>query len=277
MRSKELDQFYTKQSVAIECIKELYTYIPMREYDIILEPSAGSGAFFYNLDKKKRIGIDIAPTVNDIDQMDFFDYTPPKGRIIVVGNPPFGVQSKLAVNFFNRAALFTDTIAFIVPITWQKWSIQRRLCEKFKLIYSKPLPPNSFTFNNEEYKVKCAFQIWTCRSNDIKYVDQRIRIKPKTTHLDFDFLPKSKRDEADFLFVVCGNRSQLVHETASHIAIQTTERIKAKYPFVKTIFENIDWSAHTNSNVGTMWINRETIVKEYEKYKQKYFTNKWTF
>lgn len=44
----DLDKFYTKESVAIECLKN----IDFNDYDLIIEPSAGSGSFFNKSDGK---------------------------------------------------------------------------------------------------------------------------------------------------------------------------------------------------------------------------------
>lgn len=40
-----IDQFYTKQTVAYECIAFLFDNIDVKENDLLIEPSAGFGAF----------------------------------------------------------------------------------------------------------------------------------------------------------------------------------------------------------------------------------------
>jgi DNA polymerase III subunit gamma/tau len=279
---KELNQYYTKTEVARECIayiKQIYPSDYEDYYDIFLEPSAGTGSFFELLPANKRLGLDIEPKCFGVIQGDFLQYGLPTEwskttkRIITIGNPPFGVQSKYAVQFFNHAAKYSDTIAFIVPVVWEKWSIHRRLDTRFALIFNKRLKPFSFVFNNLDYDVKCTFQIWTTRKiGTTKWsstTNKRILTAPLTTHPDFVFLPKAQRYHADFLFVVCGARKQLVREVDDPVAIQTTERIKCHVSGVRQIFEKIDWSKYASANTGTMWINRETIVKEYESIKIK--------
>ena len=34
-------------------------------------------------------------------------------------------------------------------------------------------------------------------------------------------------------------------------------------PYTKSIFESIDWSVYNDTNTGSMWINKESIVREY--------------
>ena len=54
-----LDQFYTNKDIALNCYNKLNEIINLNEYDIHLEPSAGSGSFFNIMDNTKKIGLDI--------------------------------------------------------------------------------------------------------------------------------------------------------------------------------------------------------------------------
>lgn len=269
--SRKLDQFYTKPEIAKNCIAQLRDILNgFERYESIVEPSAGDGAFYSLLDPSKRIGLDIEPKMSGIAAQDFLMWSTRSANTLVVGNPPFGVQSALALKFFIHAAEFSNTIAFIVPVSWTKWSHQRRLPEEFRLIFSTNLPKNAFTFEGDDYDVPCVFQVWT-RDTIAPNVDYRIRSKPITSHKDFDFLPKSRIKDADFLFVVCGARKQLVHEITSVVSPFTVERIKSNTPTVRKAFEEIDWSKYLErNNTGTMWINREAIVSEYKIWKLKH-------
>ena len=51
----ELDQFYTNKDIALKYYKKLTELINLQEYDIHLEPSAGSGSFFNIMDETKKI------------------------------------------------------------------------------------------------------------------------------------------------------------------------------------------------------------------------------
>lgn len=266
--SRKLDQFYTKPEIAKLCLAHLVATLQedFQTYSIVLEPSAGTGSFYSLLDSR-RIGLDVDPKISGIHIQDFFTWVPPSAdkKILVVGNPPFGVQSALALKFFVNAAAFATTIAFIVPISWTKWSHQRRIPETFRLLSSLSLPKNSFLFEGKDYDVPCVFQIWTQGADILPTTDLRLREKPVTSHTDFVFLPRSQTTNADFLFVVCGARKQLIHEVTSSLSPFTVERIKCNSPKVRRAFEEINWAKYSNrTNTGTMWINRETIVREYE-------------
>lgn len=182
-----LDQFYTKGNIAELCYDILLKNIPLTIFDIILEPSAGTGSFLKLLPIEKRIGIDLDPKSEEIQKLDFFDYKFDNNKkYLVIGNPPFGKNSSLAKKFFNRCAEFVEVIAFIVPKTFNKLSTQNQLSLNFILKESIDLPLNSFIFENKEYSVPTCFQIW------IKGKRQKI-ILP-IAHKDFEFSSKNKAD-----------------------------------------------------------------------------------
>ena len=119
-------------------------------FDYIIEPSVGNGAFYHLFDHTKRIAIDIDPKIDGAIKMDFLKWNCLlKGNIITIGNPPFGKNSNLAVDFFNHSATFSNVIAFILPKTFRKNSFVKKLDKNFHLIYDEDVPKNSFIFNNK--------------------------------------------------------------------------------------------------------------------------------
>jgi hypothetical protein len=152
-----LDKFYTKPEIALDCIKRL----DISSYDTIIEPSAGSGAFSNQING--CIAYDLEPEADNIIKQDWFDYTQtrnPEKRTLVIGNPPFGQQNSLAVKFINHSAVFADTIAFILPLSFQKESIQDKLNLNYTLSQEWVIPKNSFTLENESISVPSVFQVW---------------------------------------------------------------------------------------------------------------------
>jgi len=184
-----LDQFYTNEDVAIQCIKDFQEIYSFDDFDIILEPSAGCGNFFFNLPENKRVGVDLDPKHTDITEMDFMDYIPVENqRYITIGNPPFGRVSSLAVKFFNKSAQFSDIIAFIIPRTFKRISIQNQLDLRFHLVKNIDLPMKPCCFT-PHMSAKCCFQIWEKRET------KREKIKLPTIHTDFDFIKFGPKDE----------------------------------------------------------------------------------
>jgi predicted RNA methylase len=170
LTSKTLDQFYTNETIAENCYKEILKLINLENYKLI-EPSAGTGSFlkqFHN----NYIALDLEPKLENIIQQDFFDFeltelnNPSNDKIITIGNPPFGKNSSLAIKFFNKSAKYSDYICMILPKTFKKDSVVNKLDLNFHLIKETILPKNSFVFNEETYDVKCVFQIW--KKKDIK-------------------------------------------------------------------------------------------------------------
>lgn len=214
-----LDRFYTKPEVAEYCV----SLIPNLKDYIVLEPSAGNGAFS-DLFPLNSEAIDIAPQKDDIKQMDFFDweYKPNSTacRLLVVGNPPFGAQASLAIKFFNHAAEYATTIAFIVPRSFRKVSVQNRLSLDFVLVKDVDLPKNSFILNGKDYDVPVCFQIWA--RSPIK----RAKVKMKTTS---DFVRfTSDSSEADFRIQRVGGNAGKVFEdkngatSSNHYIVNTS-------------------------------------------------------
>ncbi len=195
MTMNQLDQFYTKPNVAENCINELRSVagdlVDIGRYWFV-EPSAGCGCFYQNLPEQKRIGIDIAPRkMTDINhrgilQCDYLQWQPPEiatQKYIVIGNPPFGKRANLAVQFFNHSH-FADIIAFIVPVSFRKYWIHKKLNPAYQLIKTYRLRRDSFcTPDGKEYCVNAEFQIWTkLRSN---FADLRLNQPPPIAHADF--------------------------------------------------------------------------------------------
>lgn len=189
IRKEGLDKFYTLPECSKRCIDKVSSMYDITRWDLIVEPSAGNGSFLNQIPSNKKIGIDISPEHPDIIKQDFFDYYPPPEHknILVIGNPPFGRISSLAIKFFNHSAKWANAIAFIIPRTFRKTSIQNRLDNRFHLVYDEELPNRPCCFS-PAMAVKCCFQIWEKKDIQRDFVDL-----PKT-HNDWEFLKLGERD-----------------------------------------------------------------------------------
>lgn len=184
------DRFYTTPETVTKCL----SLIDFSKYDCIIEPSAGTGNFIKQFPKEIDIfGYDLNPEEESIVKENWFKVDKTQFNqyksILVCGNPPFGQQNTLAISFFNEAAKFCDTIAFILPLSFKKDSIKNRLDLNFHLINEISLFDCEFLLKNEEkIKVPCVFQVWEKEKNPRKPV------KLKTTTDLFDFVDKSNAD-----------------------------------------------------------------------------------
>ena len=292
---KELNQFYTKEVIAKKCydltidtLIHIYTAQYTRKIQFI-EPSAGTGSFLrllpnkciqYNKNKyKTRLGFDIDPKDKEIEKKDFLienldiSILLPKDRVIIVGNPPFGNRSKLAIAFFNKSAQYATTIAFIVPLQFRKWSVHSKLDKRFKLIKELPLDKNSFIFDDKSYGVGCVFQIWT--TLDTTYKNMRIVSKPQIQHQDFDMWQYNNTPGAlkyfdyhwDFAVVRQG-----YYDYTELIMYKSDLNTKKQWIFFKAgdnetlqKLKAIDFEELSKNNTTVPGFGKADVIKEYNK------------
>lgn len=172
-KKNNLDQYYTNMSK----VKNIIGNLPNKYFYI--EPSAGDGAFTKLLTSKNcdYLAYDLEPKAINIIKSDFFNVKILKSKlhtkIKVIGNPPFGKNSSLAIKFFNHAASFKDVeeIMFILPKTFKKVSIHNKLNLYFHLKKSIDLPYKSFLLDGKEYDVPSCYQVWVRRKSKRKIIN----------------------------------------------------------------------------------------------------------
>ena len=272
----KLDKFYTKPQI----VKDLLQMIDLSKYDLVLEPSAGAGDFYNMLPIKTRLGIDLEPAHPDILKKDFFDYVSCDNKnTITIGNPPFGKNSKLAIKFFNHAAVFSDCIAFIVPRTFRKPSVINRLDFNFHLLKQKLLPLDSFYIpSGKTYKVPTVFQIWQ------KDYSKREKIQTLKQHPDFKFVPidfNGKKPPSEAQKIKQCNNSDFCVQRVGVNAGKVYDNINKKYrdwkshyyikqtnPSVRSVMESIDWNFDESpkfDNAGNPSISKHDLINFYKK------------
>ena len=260
MKSKELDQFYTKHLIAMECYKQLLEFMKLNKINntFWLEPSAGSGAF-YSLLPKNRLGIDLEPKIDGVICHDFLTYPLERNDYLTIGNPPFGKNSSLAIKFFNKCALYSNVIAFVLPKTFKKASTLKKLNKQFHLCHEYDLPDFSFEFESKEYNVPSVFQIW------VKSDSPRLNFKAVVTHEDFIFTTKEKSNLA---IQRVGNAAGTVKEIFSHCAVSSHYFINSTEE-VKNIFKKINWNSVKYNTAGNPSISKPELISLYNQEKAK--------
>ena len=162
-----IDKYYTKDIVVELCVNLVKKYIHLNNDDLIVEPSAGNGSFIMgikSLSSNFRF-YDLEPDNNEIIKQDYllFDYGNIKetfSKIHIIGNPPFGRQSSLAIKFIKKSCEFCDSISFILPKSFKKDSLKKTFSLNFHLIFEIDLPDKSFLVDCVEHNVPCIFQIY---------------------------------------------------------------------------------------------------------------------
>ena len=234
-RENTKDQFYTKASIARECVNSILTNCPDAPQYLWVEPSAGNGAFLSPLPPTiSRIAIDLDPRAPDIVKADFLKWIPVSdGKKLYFGNPPFGSQGSLAKAFIRYAAVSNaQIIAFILPRSFTKPSMSCAFPRNFHLIHERELPKDSFEVNGEAHDVPCVFQIWVKR-------DMPRDIEEKVQSIGFTYVKVTEQFHIAFRRVgVNAGTSYLQSEgpfsAQSHYFLAFDEKYLAKLHDIKT-------------------------------------------
>lgn len=170
-------QFYTQPHIASACMAVLRQEVVIPADAFWVEPSAGAGAFYELLPPGCRFGCDIDPPPgSSLLQADFLAYPVQQFAnhpfVVTVGNPPFGLSrahGSVCAAFFNRCALFSEVIAFILPGGYSasaRNSWRSEFDPSFELVKEYQLPYRSFhgrddaLYGETDFGYRCVFQIW---------------------------------------------------------------------------------------------------------------------
>jgi len=174
------EPYFTPPDLAARCVALVDDLCGLGSFDLVVEPSAGKGAFLRLLPESTRVGVDIEPRVPDVERADFLGWRPVSGsgRILTVGNPPFGQRAALAMSFLHHACSFSDTVAFILPRSFNKYTFQDRVHPLFHLTGSFDCDDFHGEAGNR-LTVKAVFQVWERRDR------HRARVVMPDAHPDF--------------------------------------------------------------------------------------------
>lgn len=251
MSSRELDQFFTKPSVAKACVDSIPNKYKSDNY-VWMEPAAGACAFYNEFPVADKIAMDLDPKSSVVKQQDFLQYTHSGSKpVVVVTNPPFGKVFKLAVEFFNQSAQFADVICMLIPTSFEGYAIHRRLNPDFKLVSSEWVREDAFTLDGEDYPLRTCFQVWA-RDSDI---DLRLSdFEPKITHPDFTLVADGSQQKVRQTAHLASNydlavpwwdcsRSCLSLTEGQQMKVCTTRwLIKCNKPGVESKIRNLDFT-----------------------------------
>jgi hypothetical protein len=255
-----IDKYYTKDIVVELCLNLVKKYIQINPDELIIEPSAGNGSFITGI---KSITTnfkfyDLEPDNDEIIKQDYllFDYNSIKetfNKIHIIGNPPFGRQSSLAIKFIKKSCQYCDSVSFILPKSFKKDSLKKTFPLNFHLIFEIDLPDKSFIVNNVEYNVPCIFQIWE------KKLTNRV-VNKKLEPVNFMFVKKTENPDISF---------RRVGVNAGRIDIKIDEKNIQSHYFIKftngkSITDNIKKLSiityEFNNSVGPKSISKQELI-----------------
>ena len=262
LKRNTTDKYYTAPTTVQFCLKKMKEHINIQIHDLCIEPSAGNGAFIQGI---KSLGClytfyDLEPEHNEIIKQNYLTLDNPSNvttqKIHLIGNPPFGRQSSLAIQFIKKSAEFCDSISFILPKSFKKESLQKHFPLSFHLIHEYELPDNSFIVDNQPHNVPCVFQIWT------KKEFPRIITKKLVPH-NFRFVKKD--EEHDISFRRVGVNAGAISKDTHDKSIQSHYFIKFDSPFTDELFYKIA-AIHfmsSNNTCGPKSISKQELIKEF--------------
>jgi len=261
-----IDKYYTKNDIVELCLNFVKKYIQINIDDLIIEPSAGNGSFITGIKSltSNFKFYDLEPDNDEIIKQDYllYDYSIIKetfSKIHIIGNPPFGRQSSLAIKFIKKSCEFCDSISFILPKSFKKDSLKNKIPLNFHLIFEFDLPENSFLVNNVEHNVETVFQIWEKK-------DALRTIIKNEEPLNFVFIKKNENPDISFRRV--GVNAGIIDVNIDNKSIQSHYFIK--FTNNKSVNDNIDLlkviQFNHNNTVGPRSISKQELIKEFNKY-----------
>jgi predicted RNA methylase len=264
-----IDKFYTKKETVDYIIELFKQHIAPNNDDLIIEPSAGNGAFIDGIKSLKcnYEFYDLEPEHEEIIKQDYLLYntntsntsnTSNNNKIHILGNPPFGRQSSLAIKFIKKSCQFCSSISFILPKSFKKDSLKKTFPPNFHLLCEIDLPEKSFLVNTKEHDVPCIFQIW------IKKTYTR-EVSTKLEPHNFVFVTKTDNPSISFRRV--GVNAGTIDVNSANKSIQSHYFIR--FTNANDLEKNIELLNSiiydSNNTVGPKSIGKQELIKEFNK------------
>ncbi len=291
-RTKALDKYYTSPAVVRMVLEKLIAMLEAEGLDpaeySYLEPCAGAAAFLDGLKDALPVAdyqaFDIVPEDRRIKKTDFLKLKPRySDQRIVIGNPPFGYKGGQAAAFINRCAEWAPVIAFVLPIQFRRYNMQKQIASDLKLIYSSDnLPKDAFTLEDRPYHVNSLFQIWVGEGSPLYEAHQDLRLTepPPKKHEDFRLfihnntvrtLKYFDKDHYAWDFAVT---RQGFYDYSERITDPAQLKPHVQYLFVKYInprarevFERLDFVNLARVNTSVLGFSNTDVVAAYTRLK----------
>lgn len=264
LKRKTIDKFYTSPIIVDECIKLIKQTLNIQENDLCIEPSAGNGSFINGIKSlcKNYRFYDLEPEHIDIIKQDYLEYDYNKinkkqhNKVHIIGNPPFGRQSSLAIKFIKKSSEYCDSISFILPKSFKKDSLKKHFPLNYHLECEYDLPENSFLIGETEYDVPCVFQIWLKKNVDRQVSEKLIPNK-------YTFVKKEEDHDISFRRVGV-NAGDIDRETEKK-SIQSHYFIKFDIELTDELFDKLSKIHYNSKNntCGPKSISKQELIKEF--------------
>lgn len=253
-----LDKYYTKKEVVAKCLSRL----SLSNYDFVIEPSAGDGAFFDLIQHPNKVALDIAPEHKDIQKQDWLTYFIDGSykSVLVVGNPPFGRYHALSKRFIQHALCFPNvqTVAFILPDVYKKHTRQRIIPSYWRIKDILSIGRDSFTLAGADYHVPSSFFVLDkskgkdLRASCLNHIDETEDFRFSTPQ-DYDIFVFGASPKKIIRKAEANNRGYFLKSKIEIDAL--VEKIKS-----------VDWKGNSCANGGVFWLTKTEFLSQYLSY-----------
>jgi predicted RNA methylase len=239
-RKTGVEQYYTPKDLALKLSAELIAITGSDRS--FMEPAGGNGSFIAALESlgaQDIQAVDLYPKHPKVKSANFLEHTPSGQDLVTISNPPFGRNNSLSIPFFNHAANHSEFIAFLVPRSWRKWSVQNRLDRRFHLISDQDVAVNYVTDSGERIGVnndlRTCFQIW----------QRQKTLRPIIKVADQGLIQKCKPEQADIAVRVFGFGCGKVYRDFPRKANTTLMFLTVLDARVFEVIEGLDYERFT--------------------------------
>jgi len=245
---------YTLDETVKFCLSQLDG--DLNFYDAIAEPNDGSGNFLNHINHDNEVSFNyLLPTTNAF-QVGRLEES---RRVLVLGNPPFGTHSQLSRRLLKHVSSLgnVQTIAMILPDTYNKHTLQRQVDPIFRLKSVTKLPANSFMRHGEYYDAPCSFFVFDKSAGPC--LRFRAEEHKDTPHFSFG-------SEQDHDFFVIGAAPHNIkpksgrHNRGHYIKVKPCVDIEQ----VKQNFKRFDWHGFSAVTGGVFWLNQAELAQQYK-------------
>lgn len=251
-KKNTLDQYYTCKDVADICWEKVEAIIDVNE-TCFVEPSCGEGVFLR--DDVEILGYDLDPKHPEGVKKDFLTVTGLEGKFLI-GNPPFGFASSLALKFIKHATKQgCQGFAFILPNTFKKPLFKLKIDLYYDMVEEFDIPKNSFLLDGVAYDVPCTFQVW------VKSESKR-KVPEIKKHL-----VKGSEDDHDFILRRVGGRSGRIINKEDYTA-SSSLYVKGDPQIITINQSSIDEVASYTAGVKSITLNEINLIETQRKEKE---------
>ena len=261
-RTTGKEQYYTLPEVVDLCVNTaMFYYKPGQR---MLEPAGGTGEFIEGMlragvDKSLITSTDIEPKHALVKKANFLAEDFDDDEFFTLTNPPFGRANSLSIPFFNRAALVSSYIGFLIPVSWRRWSVIDRLDQQFHLVEDVEMPPVSFYNYGIDGSVlpydggllKTCFQLWERRDYHRKLIAKNVE--------DRNYIVSCSPEEADVAITFFGHRSGRIETEFVRKPNTTKNYFKIKDQSVIEALNSVDYTRFNKNNAYTASLSKPEI------------------